>query len=435
MTAAIEIVAGLLIVLGSSVVGLAGLGLLKLPDSFTRMHAATKAGVVGSGMVMLGVGLSLGTWSAVITGLLGVAFLLATSPIASHALGRAAYTSGAPIAPSTMADALAGILPRNVFDIAPGRMARRDEARGARTAQSDQKGDVAMSPIELRERQPRGSQRAPASLRTVTAWLAGGVAQSDATRQALAFARQSEVKLVGLSALDLGAAEHRGAVPVGGLAWSKWLGDQRRARMRARAATAMAEFEALSAEAGVSASLRHEERELAGILPIAAGADLVIAPAGVDRIGEPASGQEEIAAELAAARFAPVLRVRRMPLDVRRVALLVSNGPNCGRLAQALLRTGLWRDATIVVIPIGVHRDHVRALAASQADLLADHGYAVQRGEEIDLDAERQAIVERLRNVDAAVLGVLSNRRGWFGAIREDAHELAAAQVPLVLLP
>lgn len=431
MSAILDIAAGLLIIVGSSVVGLAGLGLIRLPDPFTRMHAATKAGVVGSGMVMLGVALSLGSLSAIVTGLLGVAFLLATSPIASHALGRAAYTSGAPIAPSTVADALAGVLPRNVFDIAPQRVPR---PAGRRTF-TQPKGDVAMSAIEHWRRDERSADTAASNLRTVTAWLVGGAAQGDASRVALELARAANARLVGLSATDLRHCAHRGPAPIGGLAWASWLGEQRRTRMRERSAKAIAEFEGLSAEAGTDASLRHEEGGLAAFLPIAAGSDLIVVPALVDRIGEPAALSEEIAAEIAAARLAPVLRVRRRPLRVRRVALLVSNGPQCGRLAQALLRTGLWRDAAIDVIPIGPHREHVAALAQQQAQLLESHGYRVRQAEAIELDAEREAILARCQGIDAAVLGALSCRRGWFGAVREDGHELFAGQAPLTLLP
>ncbi len=90
MSAAIDILAGLAILAGSFVVGTASLGLLRLRDPFLRMHAATKAGVVGSGLIVIGAALAIGGAAALVLGVLCVVFLLVTSPIASHALGRAA---------------------------------------------------------------------------------------------------------------------------------------------------------------------------------------------------------------------------------------------------------------------------------------------------------------------------------------------------------
>jgi monovalent cation/proton antiporter MnhG/PhaG subunit len=435
MSALLDILAGAMILTGASIVGLAGIGLMRLPDPFMRMHAATKAGVVGSGLVLVGVALSFGSVGAFLTGALGLLFLLGTSPIASHALGRAAYTSGAPVAPATIADALAGVLPRNVFDISPGRVTRRRDAAGWSSVPLSATGGHAMSAIELRDHQAPSGRAAAMRLRAVTCWLVGGEAQGEASAVALDLASGAGARLTGLSAFDAGAADHRGAAPIGGHAWAKWLGDQRRTRMRERAAKSIAEFESLCTHATVTATTRHEERDFAALVAVAAGADLLVVPAGVDRIGEPARFGDEVAAELSAARLAPVLRVRRKPLRVRRVALIVSSGPSCGGLAHALLRSGLWRDATFMVIPVGAHRPRVAALAEEQAALLEEHGLKVQRAEPIELDADLATIEDRLRTVDAAVMGGLTNRQGWFGAVREDVHEEASLQVPLVLLP
>lgn len=444
MSNLLDLLAGLLIIAGSSVVGLAGLGLIKLPDPFTRMHAATKAGVVGSGLVMLGVALSLGSISALVTGVFGVAFLLATSPIASHALGRAAYSSGAPIAPSTSADALKGVLPRHAFDGAMESPVRRPPAVAASKLPAVEgdglmstetaNADIIRAPAPRQRDDARPSQPAGA-LRSITAWLVGGPAQSDSSRVALDLTRANDALLIGLSAMDVDACGHRGPAPIGGLAWASWLGEQQRTRMRDRCARALAELDTLSAASGAQTSLRHEEGGLLAFRPVAASSDLIIVPAGVDRIGEPAHACDEIANELAASGFAPVLRVRRRPLAVRRVAMVVSNSAGCGRLAQALLRTGLWRDATIMVIPVGVHRRHVMAQAEEQARLLEGQGYDVLRADGVELEAERSAIIARFQGVDAVILGTLSNRRGWFGAVREDIHELAADTASLALLP
>jgi monovalent cation/proton antiporter MnhG/PhaG subunit len=435
MSAVLGVLAGACILGGAMIVAIAAFGLLRLPDPFTRMHAATKAGVVGSGLVMLGVGLSLGSVSAVITGLAGVAFLLATSPLASHALGRAAYVSGAPIASATVADALSGVLPRNVFDIAPGRVVRGSTGAVSARTSSHPPGGLAMSAVELRTYRMPAAAPGASPLRAVTAWLVGGPSQSEASALALDIARAADARLTGLSALDAEAAAHRGPVPAGGIAWARWLGDQRRTRMRERAAKSIAEFEGLCAGADVAARTRHEERAFSTLIAAAAGADILIAPAGVDRIGEPAAHGEEVAVQLSVAGVAPVLRVRRRPLAVRRVMMIVSHAPRANQLAHALIRSGLWRDAAVSVVTAGAARAETELLASEHCALLERHGYRAAAGEPIDLEADREEMNRRLAMFEAVVVPALSCRRGWFGAVREDVHEIAADRSPLILLP
>src|SRR5690606_28586298 len=74
-----------------------------------RMHAATKAGVVGAGSLMVGAALAVGSWGAFVVAGAGVFFLVTTVTIAAHTLGRAAYLSGSPLAKNTVIDALQGV--------------------------------------------------------------------------------------------------------------------------------------------------------------------------------------------------------------------------------------------------------------------------------------------------------------------------------------
>ncbi len=110
-----EILAALLLVLGAAISLIAAIGVARLPDAFLRMHAATKAGVVGAGLMLVGAGLAFGGGDAWLRVGLIVLFLLVTVPISSHALGRAAYIGGAPLWPGSK-DALAGVLPRQSID-------------------------------------------------------------------------------------------------------------------------------------------------------------------------------------------------------------------------------------------------------------------------------------------------------------------------------
>ncbi len=73
----------------------------------------------------------------------------------------------------------------------------------------------------------------------------------------------------------------------------------------------IAGFESACGQVEVVGAVRHEERAFASLLAAAAGADVLIVPAGVDPIGEPACYPDEIATQLSATAIAPVLRVRR----------------------------------------------------------------------------------------------------------------------------
>lgn len=81
----------LLLLLGSVFTLLAAVGILRLPDLLTRMHAASKAGVVGGGLILLAVALVSFDGAIALRAIIGVAFLLLTTPIAAHLLARASY--------------------------------------------------------------------------------------------------------------------------------------------------------------------------------------------------------------------------------------------------------------------------------------------------------------------------------------------------------
>lgn len=71
------------------------LGVLRMPDVFTRLHSAGMTDTMGAGFLVLGMCLQTG-WSLVsLRFVLVYAFLLFTSPIATHAVARAAHTGRA----------------------------------------------------------------------------------------------------------------------------------------------------------------------------------------------------------------------------------------------------------------------------------------------------------------------------------------------------
>ena len=82
----------------------AAIGCLRLPDVYTRMHAATKSGTLGVMGMVLALMIEAGTLSVSIRGVLVILFFLLTAPVAAHMIGRAAYRSGVPLWSRTKQD-------------------------------------------------------------------------------------------------------------------------------------------------------------------------------------------------------------------------------------------------------------------------------------------------------------------------------------------
>ena len=83
-----------LLLVGAVFTLLAALGVLRLPDLYTRMHAASKAGVVGAGFVLLAVAVVSFDGAVALRALIGVGFLLLTTPVSAHLLARASHICG-----------------------------------------------------------------------------------------------------------------------------------------------------------------------------------------------------------------------------------------------------------------------------------------------------------------------------------------------------
>ena len=85
-----------LIAIGIAFLLVAAIGLIRLSDPLQRMHSATKAGTLGTALVVIGA-MMIGDVARPMTGVLTILFLLLTLPIGAQLLGRAAYLSGAPM--------------------------------------------------------------------------------------------------------------------------------------------------------------------------------------------------------------------------------------------------------------------------------------------------------------------------------------------------
>ena len=101
-----DILSALLLILGALAMMLAGVGLVRLPDLFTRMQAATKAATLGAGCMLTAVAVHFDDLGITSRAMLVVAFLFITAPVAAHVIARAAYSVGVPLWESTLIDEL-----------------------------------------------------------------------------------------------------------------------------------------------------------------------------------------------------------------------------------------------------------------------------------------------------------------------------------------
>lgn len=209
-----------LLLLGAVLCLLAAIGVLRLQDFFMRVHAATKAGVAGSGLILLGVATldgSVATWVKV---LLAVLFLLLTTPVAGHLIGRAGYMSGLPLWSGTREDALDGVLERGRF---------------------------------------QGIEEDAQPIARVVLALAAGPHIDAAIKRAIELARKHQVELCGVAVIDAPKLMNVGPVPVGAGWHAQQMRERRMAQARLAAAEVLQRFESAARVAEIVWSSRFVE--------------------------------------------------------------------------------------------------------------------------------------------------------------------------------
>lgn len=102
MDIAFAIVTAVLVLGGAVFALVAAIGLNRFPDVYSRMHAASKAGTVGSGLLLLAVGVHSGELSVLARALAGFFFFVLTAPVSAHLLAIAALKAGYPMSDKTV---------------------------------------------------------------------------------------------------------------------------------------------------------------------------------------------------------------------------------------------------------------------------------------------------------------------------------------------
>lgn len=105
-----KIIAILLLLLGIIFSALGMLGVTRMPDVYTRLHATGKISAFGAVMI-LGAAVAVLPDLTIFKGLVIIIFLLLASPVVAHTISSAAYKTGLPMKQS-LRDDLAKVLPR-----------------------------------------------------------------------------------------------------------------------------------------------------------------------------------------------------------------------------------------------------------------------------------------------------------------------------------
>jgi len=106
-----KFIVGYLILQGAILSLVAAIGVIRLPDVYTRNHAASKSATLGVISILLGLFLHyiLIDHHANSRVLLGIIFVFVTAPVAGHLISRAAYNTGVPLWNKSVQDDLAKV--------------------------------------------------------------------------------------------------------------------------------------------------------------------------------------------------------------------------------------------------------------------------------------------------------------------------------------
>lgn len=100
-----------ILIIGAAFTTIAAIGLIRFPDFYTRMHAATKAGAFGGTIILLLCAFCFGTLKITLIVLVNIIFFYFTAPVAAHMIARSAYINRIKQWKGGKADELEGKIP------------------------------------------------------------------------------------------------------------------------------------------------------------------------------------------------------------------------------------------------------------------------------------------------------------------------------------
>lgn len=88
----LTLIGNILVLFGAIFMFIAVLGLWRLKDIYLKMHAATKTGTLGCGLILLGAGIQLKSLASFTEIILLIIFIAITTPMSTHLIGKLDYS-------------------------------------------------------------------------------------------------------------------------------------------------------------------------------------------------------------------------------------------------------------------------------------------------------------------------------------------------------
>lgn len=386
------LLSALFLLTGSTICLIAAIGVLRLSDFFLRMHAATKAGVAGAGLVLIGVAFtepSVGMWVKVT---LAIAFLLLTTPIAGHLLARAGYVAGVPLWGGTYQDELRHELPRGEFEH------RKPRARPLAATAS--RADDA---------------------RSVVLVLTSGPSGAVAIDRAIAMTRSGDRHLVALAIVDTKMLSNVGPVPLGGNHYAAQLRRGLIEKARHALTKTVQEFEQKARLAGVAYSIAMDEGDPVKIISsrMSGAFSIIVAREGWFDHGL-AGGRPSPLEYLVRHGIYPLIGASARTDTIRSVVFVHDGTPHSDRTLDWFLEHDPWPEAVVhLVLDPATRQTEIAAARQRAADVL---GERLAEPGDVGID---------LAHCEALVFGN-EGHPGWINSMRASSRP-RSDDVPIVV--
>ena len=112
-----DIIGNLFLIIGSVFLFSAGLGVLRMPDTYNRIQTGTKATTLGTIMVLIGLAFLHPAWTFKL--IILIFFVMLTNPVSSHALARASHATGVHETEETVVDQLTDATEKQSAEVKP----------------------------------------------------------------------------------------------------------------------------------------------------------------------------------------------------------------------------------------------------------------------------------------------------------------------------
>lgn len=101
-----------LIIVGTALMFISAIGIIRLPDFYLRMSAITKAATLGLFLLLIGLAIYFNSLDLTVKSVVIIIFILLTNPVGAHAIARAAYMKGTKLWKGNIVDELKDMVDR-----------------------------------------------------------------------------------------------------------------------------------------------------------------------------------------------------------------------------------------------------------------------------------------------------------------------------------